>query len=127
MVFIPLLVIISAICNALMDVGNFHPSQMKLPEWWSHNWTAKYVGGDPANGRVKWKIGPIVVNKPVQFTDGWHFSKMVFVIANICAVIVAWVLKRELTLFQAGLMLVGLGTLWNVTFSLFYNKIFRRK
>jgi hypothetical protein len=127
MIAIVVLVILSAICSALMDVGNFHPSQLRLPSWWKHNWTAKYVGGDPENGRVKWKIGPFEVVKPVQLSDGWHFSKMVFVIANILSVVVALTVEKKLNSVIIGGAFVGLGVLWNTTFSLFYNKIFRTK
>lgn len=127
MIFVIVLTILSGVLSALMDVGNFHPAQLRLPSWWKHNWTAKYVDGDPRKGRVKWKIFGIAINKPVQLSDGWHFSKMVFVVTNILAVVVAMMEGKGLNFFEGSLALLGLGILWNISFSLFYNKIFRTK
>lgn len=126
-VIICFLVFISAVCSALMDVGNFHPSQFRLPNWWKHNWTAKYIDGDPGKGRVKWRLFGIAINKPVQLSDGWHFSKMVFIVTNILSIVIAMMEGKGLNFIEGSLAVLGLGILWNISFSLFYNKIFRSK
>lgn len=126
MIFIFLCVVVSAIANALMDAGNFHPSLFTLPPWWGHNWRNKYVDGDPEKGRIKWKILFLQFNKPVQLSDGWHFSKFVFVLANISAIVFGMTIQRGVSLLQAGGLLLLLGIVWNTSFMFFYTKIFRR-
>jgi hypothetical protein len=117
------LLLLTAICSAIMDVGNFHRSTSRLPYWWNHNWADKYVNGNPAEGRRKWKILWFRVNIPVQIIDGWHFSKMLYIVAQVAAI----VLLLDCSLGAKAIYLLAFGIAWNVTFSLFYEHILRTK
>jgi len=134
MIYISLLLfLLASICNAVMDTSVHHYSTSiftKLnPLWWNGetSWKNKYVNGDSAQGRVKWLFG---MNKPVQLTDAFHFFKMLMIVF-ICGSIVT---------FNPSLVFINLpipwytylfvffiyGFIWNMTFSLFYNKILRK-
>lgn len=110
-----LCLVLAAMFNAIMDISEFKPYRFKR-SWWRHDWTRKYVGGDPKNGRVKWFRN---INKPVQIIDGFHFSKMALVICLTTALIVLvasvwwhWLLGYAVC-YAA----------WNGTFMLFYKHI----
>jgi hypothetical protein len=125
--------ILAAICNAVMDTSTQHYPVSKLsklnPLWWdgSISWKNKYVDGDYNKGRVKWFLG---LNKPVQLTDAFHLFKMLMIVFiclsiitfNKCLVIVGCEYH-----WYSFLILLGIyGTFWNITFSLFYNKILKK-
>ena len=80
------------------------------------SWKNKYVNGDPAQGRKKWFWK---INVPVQFTDCFHFFKSLMIIFLIAAIV--W--YRPLFDWYDFLIL---GTLWNITFSVFYNVILKK-
>lgn len=133
MIYISLLfIILAAICNAVMDTSVHHYSSSKLsklnPLWWdgSISWRNKYINGDSKLGRVKWFFG---LNKPVQITDAFHFFKTLMIIF-ICFSIVTFdntfiLIGDNINLINSLLLVLVYGTLWNVFFSLFYNKILR--
>lgn len=93
--------------------------------WWNFHqgWRNKYIDRDPKNGRVKWFWG---INKPVQITDAWHFFKMWMIIfmcsAAVCCAGSIW-LTENYEWYSYIILLVIFGTMWNLTFSAFYNKI----
>ncbi len=103
----------AAVFSAVMDVAQFHPE--RLPKWWRHDWKRKYINNNPDNGRKK--IGRTRINYPVQFLEGWHFSKMCLVILVVSAILTAFnpVWWGYLIGYGAGYLL------WNVPFNLFYN------
>ena len=133
MVYISFLfIILASICNAVMDTSNHHYSTSKLskfnPNFWNGevSWKNKYINGDQLNGRVKWFFG---INKPVQLTDCFHLFKMLMVIF-ICLSAITFdkclmITNCVYSFMSFSLLLLVYGTLWNLSFSLFYNKILR--
>jgi hypothetical protein len=97
--------ILAASCNAIMDTLQHHFStsifKNKNPKFWNPNVSWQFVNFLPF---TKYRA------------DAWHLAKSVMVI-NICISIVFfngywW----EFFIF---------GTVWNLTFNLFYNKILK--
>ena len=130
----------AAICNSVMDTLDHHYSssifaKFKNGLWWNafEGWRNKYVGRDPKKGRRKliWNI-----NYPVQWTDAWHFFKMLMIIFAAISVVLAVTSPYTLYLINFGndwnyllnslLHISILGLTWNLTFSLFYNKLLIR-
>lgn len=122
---------LAAICDAIIDTSVQHYSTSifsKLnPLWWDGmiSWRNKYVDGDYKKGFVKWYFG---LNKPVQLTDAFHFFKM-WMIILICSAIalyspIPFIAKYGWVSFP--IMIGVFGTIWNCTFSLFYNKILKK-
>lgn len=124
---------LAAICNAVMDTSVHHYSTSifsKLdPNWWNGeiSWRNKYFLGDPLQGRRFLFLG---IKYPVQLTDAFHFFKMLMIIF-ICASIVTYspcalfldcgsVILSQLIIFSI------YGIVWNLSFSLFYDKILIR-
>lgn len=131
-----ILVVIIAICNAVMNTISHHYSssifttyyQQFPASYWDpyYSWRNKYIDRDPKNGRVKlfW-----IINKPVQLTDAWHLFKSIMIVSMITAIVLGNTLP-EICIFKEQWMNIGvwiliLGTLWNLTFSLFYKIILR--
>ena len=125
-----ILIFLAAICDAIMDtsVDHYSTSIFNTPKlnakWWNgaSSWMNKYINGNPNSGLVKWYFG---LNKPVQLTDAFHFFKM-WMIIFICGAIAFY--HPITALVQYGwfiypITILVLGTIWNLTFSLFYNKI----
>lgn len=101
--------------NAIMDISNFKPHRFER-KWWRHDWTRKYVNGDPQQGRVKW-FGRI--NKPVQLIDGFHFSKFIMVFLLVTGILFALDLNWWQWLIGYGVGYVA----WNGSFMLVYKYI----
>lgn len=127
------LLILAGICNSIMDTCQHHYWESIFKNldnhWWNgeQSWRNKYIYGKPSLGRRK--IKGTNIDFPVQLTDAFHFFKM-WMIFFICAAI-ALPLSKDLNLmdnafYSFSVVFVGLGTLWNVFFSLFYNKILKR-
>jgi hypothetical protein len=102
------------------SVHHFHKSIFSNLEkyWWNGeiSWKNKYTFCAPELGRKNF----FGINIPVQITDAFHFFKM-WMIIFICLSIVFYI-----PIFNWWIDLCVLGTCWNVTFSLFYNKILLR-
>lgn len=119
--------ILAAICNAVMDVTQFHYEKSifkKINRWWwdgTISWRNKYIDLNPLNGRIK--IKNTNINYPVQLTDAFHFFKMLMVVFN-CLSIITFV-NCSYTFLSFIILLLIYGTVWNMTFSLFYNKILK--
>lgn len=127
-----ILIGLAAICNAVMDVTQFHydnSSFSKLnKQWWDGtvSWKNKYIAGDPRQGRTKWFNG--YFTKPVQITDAFHFFKTLMIIFICCAIAFFEPLPlygetKSIIYYPLNILLLGIT--WNVTFSLFYKTIFR--
>lgn len=126
----------AAICNAIMDKSVHHYSTSIFSElnpfWWDGaiSWRNKYNDRNSRNGRVKWKIFGISFNKPVQITDAFHFFKTLMIIF-ICLSIITFdkcvaLVGCDYTVISFLIMLFIYGTVWNLTFSLFYNFLLKR-
>ncbi len=136
MIISAILLVIAAICNAAMDTLEHHwntsifrsISEKHGSLFWANpyevSWRNKYVDGDPAKGRIKWNILGIKINKPVQITDAWHLFKTIMIFAIVGSIICAF---ESESLFAPWVTFILFGTVWNLTFSLFYNKVFRKK
>jgi hypothetical protein len=130
--------IAAATCNAIMDTvadaPHFNDSIFsKLGDWWGSKdktWIRKWdvLSADPKrSSRKKWFWG---INYPVQLLDPWHFFKMWMIVFMACAFITAWNIKIEafeINVLNYILGLVTLGVAWNFTFSVFYNKLLKKK
>ena len=127
-----LFILLASICNATMDKVDHHYFKsvfrhFKNKLWWNgdEGWRNKYVDRDPNKGRVKWLWG--LINKPVQLTDSWHFFKMLMIIFNCSAIVCA--LRHDTSApvyawYGCITLLILYGTVWNLTFTLFYHRIF---
>lgn len=123
--------ILASICNAVMDTSDhhFHTSifKNKNPMWWNAevSWKNKYVDGNPQLGfRKIWKN----INYPVQLTDSWHFFKMwMIVFITISIVTFKDQLFQSTNPIYTLFYILIYGIIWNSIFSLFYNKILRKK
>ena len=124
---------LSGICDAVMDTCSDHYSisifKKMNPNIWNKNisWVNKYNNDNPANGLKTITFLGIVINYPVQFTDAWHFFKMIKELLIILAIIVAVSINIDFnTLFILGYF-ITLSVLRNVCFNLLYHKILLNK
>lgn len=119
-------IMLAAKYNAVMDTCNHHYHRSIFDNkgfkryFWDGtiSWKNKYIMGNPALGRKF---------IPVQFTDAFHFFKMLMIVA-ICASIITFDAENLLLIsdnkyFNFTIALIIYGTVWNTTFSLFYNYI----
>ena len=116
---------LASICNAIMDKTSHHFeksifSKAKNRKWWytPDSWKNKYIDGDSTKGRIKWFWK---INKPVQLTDAWHFFKMLMIFFIVFSII------SYKEIFNPILDIIIYGSIWNLTFILFYKKIFKLK
>jgi len=126
---------LAAICNALIDVISFHFYQSifstRNQYIWNptYSWRSKYIDGNPDKGRIKWHIWSFYFNKPLFFCDAWHRYKSLMIICLCLSIVTFQSLEYQLlsgcldSLLYAGVY----GTLWNMIFNLFYNRVFVRK
>jgi hypothetical protein len=122
-----ILVLVASVSNAIMDtcVHHYYKSIFMTHNNWDiyyffngeFSWKNKYKDRDPQMGRRKlfWNI-----NYPVQFTDAFHLFKTIMIISLIFAIVFYQ------PIFNWWLDIILLGTVWNCTFSLFYNKLLIR-
>lgn len=122
-----LLLILAAICNAVMDTLADEPHydrsifKNKDKQFWLK--TQSHT-----NKHKPW-IHPfgIVINKPAQISDAWHIAKTIMIFA-ICFSIVLFPMMRPICLFETQflnslLYVLVMGLAWNNTFSLFFKYI----
>lgn len=133
-VVILLLIAAAAICNALMDVTTHHFEKSvfsrRNPYIWnpSLSWKNKYNGRDPQFGRRRCFYGLFKVH--VAFTDSWHFAKSLMIVLIMTAIACSYYdhhAHPDLAWYWGLIRGTIGGIIWNMTFSLFYNKIFRKK
>jgi len=114
-----LLVSLAAICNAIMDVTQFHfyrsvfNSEGFSESWWNGDisWRNKYKNGTVAQGRN---------SIPIWFTDAFHFFKSSMILLLCLSV----VFHQELLNWWIDLLIYGF--LWNSFFKMFYKYILRK-
>jgi len=118
------LLAVAAILNASMDTlyhhwGNSIFRKFQQPFWADTNtsWKNKYIDYDPSKGRVKF----YGLNMHPAFTDGWHFCKSLMIIFISLSIV-----TYEPIIHPFYDVIIA-GTVWNVTFSLFYDRIFINK
>lgn len=103
---------LAAMFNALMDSVEYETAFEKSifhklnPKWWCKSISWEYV-----------KFLPFTKYRP----DAWHLSKSAMVVCIVLA-IVTYVPISENKLIA----FIALGILWNLSFNLFYNHIFRK-
>lgn len=126
--------ILAAICNALMNTIQFHWSKFRWKDkvdviWWDPriSWCNKYIDGDINKGlRYKSWLGWVS-----NFTDAWHFLKMIMILCFALSVILfpysfkICVFENEV--LNIGLWLIIYGIVWNVPFNYCYNTLFVTK
>lgn len=118
--FLPLLfIILAAVCNAVMDRiddENIHDSIWKGSNW---EWWYKRESWDNAKRIFGWKY------------DGWHVFKSAMLIFITGAIVSACyggpLFKFGNPLLMAFLQILFYGFVWNATFNVFYDGIFKRK
>lgn len=117
-----ILILFSAICNAVMDVCSFHYENSIFskynPQWWNPfiSWKNKYIDGDPKKGLRKWFFG--LLDYPTFLTDAWHFFKSSMIVLFSVAIVVYKPVVCPLIDFAI------IGVIWNLAFNVCYNKIF---
>lgn len=125
MIYTLLLIILSSIANACMDVVTHHYDKSifsKYDRYYfdpSISWVNKYNKNDASLGRKQWH--GIVIHE--AFTDFWHLCKSITICSFIGAVVCYEYQSKWLMLFD----FISYGIIWNMTFSLFYNKILIKK
>lgn len=137
LIFITLLVVLAAICDAIMDTlwhhyGDSVFKNLNLQFWNPKiSWKNKYIDNNPNKGRKKWKILGFEFNKPVQISDGWHIFKTIKIILLISVITLAYfVIPLETSLniiVKFVILLTGLGVIRNSVFSLFYERLLVNK
>ena len=123
-----LLVALAAICNAVMDVISFHYKQSIFtkfnPQWWNPaiSWKNKYIDwdNDVRMEKVIYIGNLFSIKYPTFLTDAWHFFKSLMIVLLGFAI----VLYNPVVNIYVDIILVGLA--WNLTFNVFYNKIFKK-
>lgn len=130
------LVTISAQMDAVMDTLWHHYDKSIFRDmdrmFWDPkiSWRNKYVDHKLSEGRIKWEIVGISINKPVQISDGWHIAKTIKIVCLMSATTLAYFAqvvpvlednRDSFVLFIA--LLTVLGTIRNSVFSLFYDKL----
>lgn len=125
-----LLVSIAATCNAVMDavshkwpISIFRKIEHKFLFKFFHkdSWKNKYVDYDNGDKSRRKLIGDI--NLPVQLTDAWHLCKSVMIVC-LMLLYVIWPYIDPVSLLGAFIIL---GLNWNITFLLFYKRVFIEK
>ena len=116
-----ILISLAAFLNACMDKHQHHYWDSIFfglgGTFWHHDgWKNKYVDREPEKGRKKF----LGINIHPAFLDVWHFSKSGMIILLMTAV----VLYKPIFQFAICDILL-FGTIWNVTFSLFYNVLLK--
>jgi hypothetical protein len=121
MVYSIIFIVLAAICNAVMDKITHHWDrsifkQLKNSVWWnpSISWKNKYVNRDYKNPIKKIIFG--LFDKP--FTDAWHTFKSLMIVF-LCLAICTYK-------FYSYFDFIILGTIWNLTFNLLYNKVLKK-
>jgi hypothetical protein len=120
------LIIIAAICNAVMDTIKHHWENsvfywhFEVPGFWykffhKEGWSNSYIDNDPKKGRK------IFLGMPIHpaFLDGWHFCKSLMLTCFILAIV-------TFDLTYPSIHFITLGMTWILTFNVFYNKILRK-
>jgi len=123
-----ILVGIAAICNAVMDVLQFHYKQSIFDKynskWWNPaiSWKNKYVDWDNyLRNRKQLNIFNLFyIDYPIFLTDAWHFFKSSMIVLLGLAI----VFYNPVINIYVDIVLIGI--VWNMVFKVFYSKFFRK-
>lgn len=130
-----ILVTLAAVCNAVMDINQFHWHKSIFMmfhdkgyrgfsrQWWDSvvSWENKYINGDHTRGFIKWRFLGFEFNKPVHITDAFHLFKTIMLTFMIGSVVLYE------TTFNPLIDFLILGICWVGVFNLFYNKVLKIK
>ena len=120
-----ILIFLCAVCNSVMDVCSFHYDNSVFakfqPKIWetSISWKNKYMnwdGGDKRMRKLFW-----IINYPTFLTDSWHFAKSLMIVLFVLSIVLYVPVVSPVVDFLI------MGAIWNLTFNVFYNKIFVKK
>lgn len=120
---------ISGLLNSTEDLikDKYHESIFKKINhiWFSiDSWRNKYVNRDPALGRIYYNILGYRIRKPVQFTDWWHFSKMLHLTLLFTSMVLCTYLEFGIVSF---IVIFIAGCFRNIAFSFGYKTLFKSK
>jgi hypothetical protein len=126
-----LFVCIAAASNAVMDKLQFHFYKSifksdKFDNWYwdpSSSWLNKYVDKNVHKGIIKWGI----FDKPVCLTDAWHLFKTIMIFSIFISLTCVLFIDVQVDLLVGILYFCVMGTIWNLVFNLFFNKLLVRK
>ena len=127
---------LAAACCAVMDTLQHHFYSSKIyymrrkptqSYWWNptYSWYNKYKGRNPQKGKIKWFWG--LMDKPAFLTDGWHLFKSLMIVFICLSIAFADGIYSNPKWYSYIVIVVMFGTVWNLTFNLFYNHILIRK
>ena len=124
---------LSGICDAIVDTLEFHYSESIFtkynPQIWdiSKSWTNKYIDHDESKGVRKVNILWIIkIDVPVQFTDAFHFFKMLregFYTASITAALCVGTYFTSIQWYVLLIFFCVVGESRNKVFNQVFNKI----
>ena len=125
MILTVILIIIGAICNAVMDKISFHHGGSvfkNLSSFWNpkESWRFKWKNGDKKQG----ERFPLSSTLLVGFTDAWHAAKFVMRWSMLGAVISYGASEPMFGLFYDAVLM---GFMMVFTFGLFFTYIFNKK
>lgn len=137
MIYVIVLLLISAIAWACMDTVAHHYeksifSKIKISrfdEYYFNNsisWLNKYKKriyneNMPYDNRKRMLWG--IMDYPAFLTDFWHLCKSIIICSFLGAIVMYKYCNLEMQIFD----FIAYGIIWNMTFSLFYNKILIKK
>lgn len=129
----------AAACNAIMDrleyPEAFNVSIFRKDDksFWlkTESWRRKYVNGNNGAHKKIYLFGKRTPFDIDPISDGWHIAKMMMVVF-IALAIVSSLMGRLIWVFDMGwvnvlLNMGAVGLIWNLSFSLCYNKLFKMK
>lgn len=89
MILVTILIVISAIANAIMDKISFHHSTSIFKDWsnwWNpkESWKYKWKNGNKAEGEKFWLSSTWLV----WTTDAWHLMKSIMEMCLLVAIVI---------------------------------------
>jgi hypothetical protein len=116
-----ILIFLAGICDAILDVLDFHYETSIFSTWKHQNWINPII-----SWHNKWKNGDYTQGEKflgsstffVWLTDFWHFCKFLMLIF----IMIAIVLYHPLIIWWVDFLI--LYCVYTVTFQIFFNKIF---
>lgn len=120
---------LAAVCNACIDTLEFHFDKSVFNyyrwnlNWWNptYSWYNKYKGRNPQKGLRKW------LWFDVPCVDAWHTFKSLMIVFICLSIAFADGIYSNPKWYSYIVIVVMFGTIWNLTFNLFYNHLLIRK
>lgn len=120
--------VLASVCNSVMDICSHHYYGSIFSKYSNYfwntelSWKNKYINRDPRLGFKKLYKN---INYPVQLTDAWHLFKSLMIVFLTLSVITFD--SSLVSGFVSFVLLLGIyGLIWNLTFNLFYNNLFKK-